>query len=204
MQRQIVFIHGGNTYGSYEEYIRDLKRTKLDFARLTKVRWRDTFARELGDGFQVIRPEMPNPNNARYKEWEIWFRKIVPFLEDGVILIGHSMGGIFLAKYLATHRLRVKVAATILIAAPFHDKGMNESLGDFALPYSLRRFGCRGGRILIYHSADDPVVPVAHAGGYKRALPDATVRMFIDKGHFNQSTFPELAKEIQRIVRGGE
>jgi uncharacterized protein len=172
---------------------------KLDFNRLLQAGWKESFARKLGKGFQVIQPKMPNPSNARYAEWEIWFRKIVPFIKSGAVLVGHSLGGIFLAKYLATHAFPKKIKATILIAAPFDRKSMDESLGDFTLPASLKRFARQAGRVFIYHSADDPVVPVEHAEKYHRALPAATFRLFRHKAHFNQPTFPELVSEIRSL-----
>jgi len=199
MKQQIIIINGGSVYDSYEAYIKHLNGIKLDFDRLTKVRWKDSFAKKLGAEFQVIHVKMPNDNNAKYEEWAIWFKKIIPFIENGSVLVGHSLGGIFLAKYLATHSFPKKIKATILISAPFYNKGMNESLGDFILPKSIRKFARQGGHIFIYHSKDDQVVPVQHANEYHKALPNAVLRIFQNKGHFNQSTFPELVKEIQSL-----
>lgn len=39
---------------------------------------------------------MPNSNNAHYQEWKIIFDKIVTLLDEDVIFISHSLGGIFL------------------------------------------------------------------------------------------------------------
>ena len=199
MKQQIIIINGGSVYDSYEAYIKHLKGIKLDFDRLTKVGWKDSFAKKLGVEFQVIHAKMPNDNNAKYGEWAIWFKKIIPFIKDGAVLVGHSLGGIFLAKYLATHLFPKKIKATILISAPFRNKGMNESLGDFFLPKSIRKFAIQGGRIFIYHSKDDPVVPVQHANEYHKELTGSVLRIFQNKGHFNQPTFPELVKEIQSL-----
>jgi hypothetical protein len=51
---------------------------------------------------------MPNPMNARYNEWKILFKKIVLLLDDNVILIGHSLGAIFLVKYLSENKFPKK------------------------------------------------------------------------------------------------
>jgi hypothetical protein len=142
---------------------------------------------------------MPSPNNAKYAEWEIWFRKVVPFVKRGAVLVGHSLGGIFLVKYLATRRFPKHLKAVVLVSAPFHTKDMDESLGDFGLPRSLRTFEKQAGRIFIYHSTDDPVVPVEHAEKYHQALPGAAMRIFRRKAHFNQATFPELVREIKGL-----
>jgi uncharacterized protein len=199
MQRQVVIIHGGSAYRSYAEYLKHLKGVKLDLSRVTAKRWKDSFAHALGRGFAALQPKMPCPDNATYVEWEIWFKKFIPFIKSGAVLVGHSLGGIFLAKYLATHRFPKKLKATILIAPPFSDKGMDESLGDFKLPASLKKFAAQGGRIFIYHSADDPVVPLSDAQEYLRVLPGTTLRLFRRKKHFNQPTFPELVSDIRSL-----
>lgn len=199
MKRQVIIINGGSTYDTYGEYMKHLKGAKFDFGRMTRIRWKDSFAKKLGAKFEVVQPRMPNSENARYAEWAIWFRKIVPFINNGVVLVGHSLGGIFLAKYLASQTLPKRIKATILIAAPFHDKGLKESLGDFTLPKSLRKFSTQGGRILIFHSTDDPSVPLQHAREYSAALKHAVLRIFQHKGHFNQSTFPELVSAIKSL-----
>lgn len=197
--RQVVVIGGGSAYDSYEAYLKNLKRVKLDFGRLMKRGWKDSFAQRLGPKFQVVQPKMPTPDNAKYTEWAIWFRKIIPFLKDGVVLVGHSLGGLFLAKYLSMHRFPKRIKATILIATPFTAEGLHESLGDFTLPSSLKRFKRQGGRIIIYHSPDDPVVPLWHAGEYWGALHPVVFRVCSGLGHFNQPTFPELVREIRAL-----
>jgi hypothetical protein len=103
MKKQIVIIHGGDTWETYEQYLEFLKNRQIDFDKhgLGKEFWEDKLNNNLGEDYQVIQPEMPNYRNAQYPEWKIWFEKFIPFLNDNVILIGGSLGGIFLAKYLA-------------------------------------------------------------------------------------------------------
>ena len=51
--------------------------------------------------FKVIKPEMPNKDMARYSAWKLWFEKHLPFLDsEKLIVIGHSLGAMFLIKYL--------------------------------------------------------------------------------------------------------
>jgi predicted alpha/beta hydrolase family esterase len=164
--------------------------------------WKDSLQKALGGRYEVILPRMPNSLNARYAEWKIMFCKLVPFLKGRPILVGHSLGGIFLAKYLAENRFPRKVRATFLVAAPHgNDRGRktNRSLVDFILPRSLARFREQGGKIFIYHSKDDSQVPFTHLEKYRRNLPDATTRIFGNRGHFSQEKLPELVKDIRRL-----
>lgn len=200
MKKQVVVIHGGDTFDTYEEYLLFLKTFEADIEYFKGSKdWKGSLSEELGDGYEVIRPIMPNKINAKYLEWKIWFEKLTPFLSDGVILIGHSLGGTFLAKFLSENKFSKKVRATFLIAPPHDGIDLKESLADFILPVSLKMFEEQGGAISIYHSIDDPVVPYADFEKYKEAVPSAQAFTFDGRAHFKQETFPELIRAIQAL-----
>lgn len=196
--KQLVYIHGGETFDTYDAYLDALRSWKYEPEQAQ--RWKNVLAERLGEDWQVFMPTMPSKFNAKYLEWSIWFEKIIPHVTDGVVLIGHSLGGIFLAKYLNEHVLPVSVRATFLIAAPFDTEDTDYTLADFVLPQSLSGLARSGGEIFLYHSEDDPVVPIAALKKYQALLPDATVHVFSDLGHFAQAEFPELIKDIKSLV----
>jgi len=202
MKKQVLVIHGGTTFTTYREYLSFLKsaRIELDEFRSGRSDWKDNLQKNLGEFFDVLRPTMPNGKNAKYKEWQIWFEKIIPLLNKEIILVGHSMGGIFLAKYLSENRFPKTILATILVAAPFNDEG-GESLGDFNLPKSLAKFEKQSREIFLIYSTDDPSVPFSKLEKYKKALPNAKTLIFKDRGHFRLETFPEIAKLIKNIYQ---
>lgn len=198
--RQLVFIHGGETFDTYDEYLDALRSWTYEFPSERGQRWKDVLAERLGTKWEIHMPSMPSGMNAKYVEWAIWFEKVIPYLRDGVVLVGHSLGGIFLAKYLNERTLPVSVRATFLIAAPFDTSDTDEyTLADFVLPESLDDLARNGGEIFLYHSEDDPIVPFADLGKFKKLLPDATVRTFADRGHFLQPEFPELMEAIKNL-----
>lgn len=198
-KRQVIFIHGGETFDSLEAYIQYLKNCEYDPYERKEKRWKDTLEEKLGDRYVVIAPEMPTKYNAKYNEWKIWFQKVFRYLNDNVILVGHSLGGIFLAKYLSEENFPSKILATYLIAAPYDDKDSDASLGDFVLPESLSRFEKQGGKIFLYHSEDDPIVPFVDVEKYSSALKSALTRVFHNRGHFLQEAFPELVDSVKMI-----
>ncbi len=200
MKKQVVAIHGGDTFDTYEEYLLFLKTFEVDLEYFKNTKgWKDVLDQALGSEYEVIRPRMPNASNAKYSEWKIWFEKLIPLLEDGVILIGHSLGGIFLAKYLAENIFPKKIRATFLVAAPFDSSDADYSLADFTLPASLSKLTLQGGAITLYHSSDDGVVPFGDFEKYKKVLPGAAAVAFADRQHFNQETFPELVRAIKDL-----
>lgn len=201
MKQQIVVIHGGTTFDNYEDYILYLKNKEISLDKLKfRKDWKDSLGEELGENFEILSPRMPNGTNARYEEWKIWFDRIIPLLNNDSIFIGHSMGGIFLAKYLSENDISRKIKATILVAAPFDDEDSEESLGDFKLPLSLSKFTKQGGTIYLVQSKDDPVVPFAQLAKYKQALPEAKTLILNNGGHFKQETFPEIIELIKKLL----
>ena len=132
MKQQIFVIHGGDAFNTYEEYFSNLEKYEVDLARLQQKGWKTTLAETLGDKYDVYLANMPNSRNAKYNEWKLWFEKYLPLLNDDLILIGHSLGGVFLAKYLSEENISRKIKATFLIAPPFDSDGCRK-LPEFAI-----------------------------------------------------------------------
>jgi predicted alpha/beta hydrolase family esterase len=190
-------IHGGNAFDTYEEYFEYLQNKEVSLEKLQAKDWKMLLQDNLGDGFEVFLPKMPNSQNAVYKEWCVWFEKFLPLLNDGVILVGHSLGAVFLAKYLSEHTVTKKIKATLLVAPPF-GRDLGEPLPQFSITESLTKFEAQGGKIVIFHSKDDPVVGFAELAHYQGQLPTVDVRVFEDRGHFNMEDFPEMVEEIKK------
>ena len=203
MKQQIILIHGGESWKTHEEYIDYLKKSPVDLEslRLERKGWKDNLAEHLGADFDVIFPEMPCWMNSKYAEWKIWFEKIAALIDDGAILVGHSLGGIFLAEYFAETNFTKKVKAIFLIAAPYASVASNKEMGDFMLPNDISKIQEQCPRVFIYQSKDDPVVPFADALHYAAALPKAKLIAFEQNGHFRQAEFPELVQQIKELVK---
>ncbi|MEK7086918.1 MAG: alpha/beta fold hydrolase [Patescibacteria group bacterium] len=202
IRRQVIVIHGGETFNNYKEYLVFLKKRKIDFEnyRNPKTGWKKNLSKALGKNYEVIQPDMPNDFNSKYLEWKIWFEKFVPYFKGELILIGHSLGGVFLAKYLAQNEIPKKIRATFLVAAPYDDKNSEYRFAGFRLPENLEKFEYQGGKIFIYHSEDDPIVPFTDFKKYKKTLKSATLRVFKNRGHFiNRENFPEIIRDIKSL-----
>lgn len=200
MKKQILIIGGGEVFDSYDDYIKFLKEYRLDLEKTKKKKWKRELQKDLGDDWEVIYPDMPAKWNVKYLEWKLWFEKFLPHLRDDVILLGNSLGGIFLSKYLSENDFPVKIKAVFLVAPPFDEKDCDYSLGDFVLSASLKKFEDQCDKIFIYFSKDDPVVPFADLEKYMKALPSAKKVVFEDKGHFNLEEFPEIVEKIKEIA----
>ena len=159
------------------------------------MRWKDWLAEQLPD-YDVLTPTFPNGTNAQYDEWVIYFEKILPFLGKDYVLIGHSLGGMFLAKYLNSNALPIKARQIILVAARYGESS-DDSSGSF-LVTSASNMEQSADEIHLFHSRDDEVVNYDSLALFSNDLPYAYIHSFDDRGHFNQSTFPELLELIKQ------
>lgn len=203
--KQVVVIHGGNEFPNYEEYLSYLKNFKIESADFFKLKnkkldWKAGLQDALGEEYEVFLPQMPNRDFAKYQEWKIWFERLLPFLNDEVILVGHSLGATFIAKYLDSELFPKTVVATFLVAGPY-DKNGDRPMKEFCLPKLLTTFKPqqRSGKVFLYHSSDDPYVPLVEVSKYQRNFPRAEIRVLGGRGHFNQESFPELVVDIRSL-----
>jgi uncharacterized protein len=162
--------------------------------------WKKWIISGLSEKYESFYPDMPNKRNAHYEEWKIWFEKYFPFLKNTEItLVWHSLGGIFLAKYLSENTFPRPIQALHLIAPVFDDDGLiGETVASFTLDTTkLPQLADQVQHIHIWSSIDDPIVPYSHAVKYQKFLPNAILHTFEHRGHFHgQSHFVELFLEL--------
>ena len=198
---QIMLIHGGMTFKNKKDYLSFLKNREISIEK--KVRWSDDYLdKKLSRSFEIIKPRMPLSENAKYSEWKIYFERYFPYLRNNIILIGGSLGGIFLAKYLSENKFPKKILSVYLICPPFDNSLSNEDLaGGFKLKSNLSMIEKNCKRVNLMFSKNDDVVPVSHAKKYKNKLKNANVIIYKNKnGHFKISKFPEIVRMIKGDV----
>lgn len=199
-KKQILMVHGGMTFENRKDYLTYLKNKEISLEK--KERWFNEYIdRELGKKFHIIKPQMPLAQNAKYEDWKIWFERYISFIKKDVILIGGSLGGIFLAKYLSENKFPQKILVTFLICPPFDNTLPGEDLvGGFRLKSDLSLLEKNSPNLYLMFSKDDDVVPVYHAEKYRKKLPNAKIIIYKSKnGHFKITKFPEIVKIIKKL-----
>lgn len=191
-------VHGGMTFKNNKDYINYLKTRTIRLE--AKNSWAGAYLhKKLGKQCEIIQPRMPLQDNAKYSDWKIYFERFIPHLRHGCILIGGSLGGIFLAKYLSEHKFPKKLRAVYLICPPYDNSVTGEDLvGGFKLKsnLSLIEKNCKN-TVLMFSKTDD-VVPVSHAEKYRKKLKNVKIIVYKDKnGHFVIDEFPEIIKMIK-------
>lgn len=190
------------TFKNKKDYLSFLKNRQVSTEK--KVSWSaEWLDKKLGKEYEIIRPRMPLPDNAKYEEWRIHFERFVPLLRRDVILIGSSLGGIFLAKYLSEHKFPKKIQGVFLVCPPFDNTVKGEDLvGGFKLKTDISLLEKNTKNLYLLFSEDDDVVPVSHAEKFRKKLKNANIIIYRSKnGHFKIAEFPEIVKMIKDLKK---
>lgn len=196
---QIFIVDGGMTFKSQKDFINFLKNREISIKKTDW--WTDEFLKQsLSQNFDIIKPRMPLQDNAKYTEWKIHFEKYIPYLQDNLILIGQSLGGIFLVKYLSENKFPKKILSTFLIAPPYDNTLPGEDLvGGFRLKSDLSLLEKSSENLYLMFSKDDETLPISHAKKFQKKLKSANFIIYESKnGHFRIPEFPEIVELIKR------
>lgn len=181
MTKQVLFIQGGGE-GAHDAW---------DHRLVASLR------RELGPGYEVRYPRMPEESDPHYASWKRALEEALEQLDDDGVLVAHSIGATILIHALAETAPKRTVAGIFLVAAPFVGEGgwpADEiaSPGDFAaLPEAIP--------IFLYHGRDDQTAPVEHLGLYAKAIPRAVTRVLEKRDHQLGDDLSEVAADIRRL-----
>jgi predicted alpha/beta hydrolase family esterase len=154
--------------------------------------------RELGAGYTVHYPRMPDEAEPDPAAWKQALQRELGKLSDGVVLVGHSIGAAILIDYLADGNLKRRPSGVFLIATPFIGAG-GWPIEDLRPSAKLARLLPDDVPLYLYQGRDDDTVPFAHAGLFEKALPHVTIRRFDGRNHQLNDDLSELAHDIKRL-----
>lgn len=197
-KKQILFMRGGESFGSRADYLEFLRTVPVD-PYLQRKKWRDWLAEKLEGSYEMLVPSMPCQENADYESWKIWFERHLPFLHDPKpVLIGNSLGGTFLLKWLSENTFPKRISQLHLVAAWTIDDLSLSKMSTFAFDAAkISTISGKCDEVHVWQSKDDTVVPFENAELIMKHLPDASLHVFDDRQHFNQPEFPEMLQVIQ-------
>ena len=198
--KQIVLIRGWESKENYKDFYDYLKKEKFDPYKEKTRRWNRNLWNTLWDDYEVLEIPMPNRHFADYKAWKIMFEKIIPYLKDDVILVGHSLGWTFLTKYFEEENAEKLLEKTkkIILVAPWFKDDEKEVLWNFNFDKDLKKIKKIEEEITIFGSKDDFLVDFSDIEDYKKVLPNVKYKIFENKWHFLQEDFDELIEEIKK------
>jgi predicted alpha/beta hydrolase family esterase len=177
--RQILFIQGGGA-SAHDEW--DGKLVK-------------SLRRALGSGYEVRYPRMPDESNPTYVRWSAAIRREMADLDDGAVVVGHSVGATILVNALA-EQPPAGLGAIVLIAAPFVGAGGWTS-DEFESASDLGASLLPGVRVHVFHGLQDDIAPPSHADLYGLAIPQARVCKLPGRDHQLNDDLSEVAEAVR-------
>jgi predicted alpha/beta hydrolase family esterase len=180
---QVLFVQGAGP-GTYDEW---------------DSRMVDSLRRELGDSFDVRYPRLPDESDPSSVAWSAAIHREIAALDDGAVVVGHSVGGAVLVHALAERPPERELALIVLVAAPF--VGAGGWPGDeFELSGDLGARLPRGVPVRVFHGLGDETVPPSHADRYAQVLPQALRYLLPGRDHQLGDDLVEVAQVITRDV----
>jgi predicted alpha/beta hydrolase family esterase len=186
MPHQLLFIQGGGAEGAHDEWDNKLV---------------DDLGRELGPDFEIRYPLMPHEADPRYSLWKAVLMDEFGNLDDGAILVGHSIAGTILVNTLVEEPPDLELGGVVLLAAPFVGEGGWTSEDIKPMSNVGKRLPVHT-PIYAYHGSKDETVPFEHADLFAAAIPQAVVRRLTGRDHQLNNDMSEVAADIRRLAHG--
>lgn len=186
---KVIVVGGGEIFNTYSDYIAWLKKLKL---RDSSPSWKSNLATNFAKyNVNVIKTFMPNTFNAKYLEWKITFDKYINQCDTQTTLIGHSLGAMFLLKYLNENSVIENQVISVHLVAPQFEDAFTFTTSTKQLPNSNKYY--------FYQSKDDDLVTYENSTTKKiqeLGLTKNNIRLYSQRGHFLGQQFPEIIEDI--------
>lgn len=136
-------------------------------------------------------PEMPRPYDPDYLEWKAEFER--QEVDEDTILVGHSLGGGFIVRWLSETSIKIK---QLILVAPWLDREHEYGeLFEFTIDDRLVEKTAVG--IDVLYSTNDDAPMQTSLEFLRQETPSARYHEFKDYGHFclrdmKTREFPEL------------
>jgi predicted alpha/beta hydrolase family esterase len=185
MTKHLLFVQGGGGENAHDAWDNKLV---------------ESLERELGSGYEIRYPRMPDENHPKFARWNLAIRKELGKLDDGAILIGHSIGATILAHSLAEEPPEHPPAGIFLVSMPFIGKGGWPSEDIKPEPHLGAKLPAQS-PVYLYQGDADETVPAKHVELNAKAIPQAVLRKLSGRDHQLNNDMSEVAADISELSR---
>lgn len=157
-------------------------------------------------GIKVFVPQFPTPEGQSLDAWLEVLGSQKDEIGRKTILIGHSLGGLFLLRLL--ERLETPVKAAFFIGTPIGVEPIKNMENDRAFSGSFdfdwEKIKKSAGYFVVFHSDNDPYVDLGNGQQLAQHL-GVNLTFVPNAGHFNASSgftkFGQLLKEVNKVLK---
>jgi uncharacterized protein len=162
--------------------------------------WYPFIETEMGKaGFDVIIPQLPDPDLS---EWQKIIKPLADRSPKQTILIGHSIGGINILRYLESTETSEKFPLLVLVAPPGFSLGYEVLESFFKENFDYNKIKSKVAKTIVIITLEDSILapdPMKHGRIYLDHL-NAKLIVLPEGGHFadfdNVVSLQEVIDEI--------
>ncbi len=134
------------------------------------------------NGIEAFSPDLPNTKNPQYAEWKEFFEQnLKQHLRRNTILVGHSLGGGFIQKYLSEEE--IQIAEIVLFAPTVSNCGISEIENFFTETFDYEKIKNSTDNIFIFGGGKDPYIKKEELEFLTEKL-SAHLEIFPEEEHF--------------------
>jgi len=141
-------------------------------------------------GNEVFVPDFPNTEFPEYEDWSThWEEFYASKIDTKSVLVGHSLGGSFLLRWLSEKQ--ISVARLILVASAPDDCGVDEIKSFFTDTWNTEVLKQNIGKIEILGADNDPYISLEKFERLAKEL-GAIFKKCPGRGHLNDRELLEI------------
>ncbi len=155
-------------------------------------------------GYKVFIPQFPTPKDQSIQSWLGVLKTYEKYINEDTILIGHSLGGLFLLRVL--EGLAQPMKAAFFVSAPIGIKPIAnyDSDNDFSgFSFNWPDIKTKAENFTVYHSDNDPYISLENGKQLSKEL-GIELTFIPNAGHFNTkagyTTFEDLLEKIDGVA----
>jgi len=157
------------------------------------------------NNLQCIVPQFPTPLQQSYVNWEklLNYYKQIGFVDKNTVFVAHSLGPIFVAKYVIRNNMKIKGLISIsgfnnLISGMEEFDNMNKSF--FLDNSELSKFKEHAEFIHCFISKNDPHLPINKLMEFVDTI-SGELHVIPSGGHFNTAAGYVKFDEVYNIIK---
>lgn len=155
-------------------------------------------------GVNTVVPQFPTPDNQTLEAWMEVLKPYLDKIDENTLLIGHSLGGVFVLKLL--ERLEKPVLASVFVGTPVGIQPILNFDKDAAFSgfkFEWDKIKNKSKHFLVYQSDNDPYVGKGNGDELAKQL-GVPLTFVPNAGHFNSKAgytqFEDLYKNLEGFI----
>jgi len=169
--------------------------------------WFPWLAEKLKEkGFVVEVPRMPDSDDPKIKEWLEYMQAVIKQPDENTILVGHSLGGQAILRYLAELPAGTKIKKAILVAPVMNEISVRDfdedEAGVFWLktPFDAEKAKKAAKEIVGFFSDDDRWIPLSSEKILRKKFGTRTT-VEHNMGHYVGDESKEVPQILEEITK---